>query len=295
MLPQSHRSPFLFVFPTMPHSCSDFVTFSAITSDSFCLTTADSDNDPNSQASVIDKPQLKVEPKHRSKPDPTIFSFAWSTSGDDSDTTTNSDSNHSTRSHSADKNSSSMPSSGDSYVPPEVRAARASKKGEAEDADKEPPTLPNAKFVSSLTHREVFSDYINKKHLLSHHHSGDSPTSGVNVDAGDSASVQPPKIEELTAKPYSNISHIVLANTNKKKIIHNCPMLWVTQYLLGDDRLPVPFKDTLLIDDKDLWRPRPIQETGDDNFVSLPSLGSEPEAMKWFQNLADKLGRLHGL
>ncbi len=186
-------------------------------------------------------------------------------------------------------------SEGDSYVPPEVQAARTSKKSDVENADKEPPTLPSAKFVSSLTHREVFSDYINEKSLLSHHHSGDSPTSGVAAEG--SAAIQPPKIDESTSKPYSNVAHIILSNTNKKKILHNCPIIWITQYLLGDHRLPVPFQDTLLMDDKDLWRRRPISEPGDDNFVSLPSLGSgtEPQAMQWFKNLADKLGRSHGL
>lgn len=266
----------------MPHtSSSAFINLSAITSDSFCLSTAESEIDHGSQAS-IDKPTCKTKLKLSSKPDPTIYSFAWSA------TQSNSEPSTSPTSYSdLEFSVQSMATSGAEFIPLEARPSRATK--EISDFRKEPPTLPHPKFVSSLTHRDAFADYIDSElHLL--------PNPGPNHGAttGD-AGTQPHHIEEPIAKCYSNIANIVLANTDKTKIQMNCPEGWVTQYLLGDNRLPVPFKPSLLFGDKENWCPRELHCTGEDNFAKLPDLSSEQATATWCIDLVDSLGRLHGL
>lgn len=268
----------------MPHPhYSEFVDQSAITSYSFCLSTAESDVDSNSQADCdIDKSPPQTKPKLSAKPDPTIYSFAWST------TQSSSEPQAATDCTSAEKSLSSMATSGGSFVPPEARAARTSKKNV--DLRMEAPTLPRPKFVSSLTHRDVFADYINNEDLM--------PNQDVHPNVATGAAPPQPQqtqIEEPTCKPYSNIGNIVLANTDNEKITKNCPLSWVTEHLFGDNQLPVPFNPALLFGDTGLWRRRPIASKGAPTFASLPDLSSESATMQWINNLADSLGHLHGL
>jgi len=262
----------------MPHSHphSDHSSSSSRSaSESFCLSSC-SNYDSNFQASPSIQPNLKTKPQLTSKADPTIYSFAWS------------ESNSENPSNQFEIVSSSMSTSGiiDPRRNPQIPAAEAA----VNDYRLAPPTLPHPICWTSLTHLDIFKEYISAEHLGEQGSSSDTPSEETQETTQET--------RELLSKNYSNTEHINAANTNKFKIVPNVPSTWVDNHILAcrcPTDVPVPFNSDLVSENNNLWLGRNLQEVGDHTFCRLPDTTSKKAAMEWCNSIGHSLGVIHGL
>lgn len=269
--------------PSSSSRSSHLSSSSGSASESFCLSTSYSDCDSQdhfAQPTPSAKPTLETNFKLISKADPTIYSFAWSQSDCNLENPQNlSSSNH--RIVNAPVNCLIMSTSGvsGSVVARGTRASRAD--NDADDIRHLAPTLPRPIYWTSLTHPKIFKEYISAEGLAPHSSNGVSITTEETREPFD--------------KTYTNIKHITFTNTDKLRILSDCPPTWINDHLFADDGLPTPFKPKLVSKDNNLWLPRALNEIGDHTFRTLPNLADETLAMDWFNYVGNSLGVIHGL
>ncbi len=102
---------------------------------------------------------------------------------------------------------------------------------------------------------------------------------------------QAPKGHLELNKDYANIQLITDSNFAPDRIYHNCSWNWVTDVLLADSKLPVPFDRNLISSNDDLWERSP----GVSNFRKLPDLSNQVETQDWLNYLGNSVGVLHGV
>jgi hypothetical protein len=160
-----------------------------------------------------------------------------------------------------------------------TRASRAD--DDVDDVRNLAPTLPRPIYWTSLTHPDIFKEYISAEGL--------APRSSNGV------SIATEETREPFDKTYTNIKHITFTNTNKLRVLSDCPPTWINDHLFADNGLPTPFKPNLVSIDSNLWLPRSLNEIGDHTFRTLPNLADEKSAMDWFNYIGNSLGVIHGL
>lgn len=146
-----------------------------------------------------------------------------------------------------------------------------------------PPTLPPPTLWSTFTHKDTFAAYIAAQGLDS-----ENPAPFLTTEP-----VRAPKAELELNKNYANMQLITDSNYAPHRIYHNCSWHWVTDVLLCDANLPVPFKSNLISSCSDVWnRSGP---PGRSNFRNLPDLADAIETESWLNYLGNTFGDLHGL
>lgn len=143
-----------------------------------------------------DIPPFSLTSKFTLKADPTIYSFAWSESNSES---------------------------------PPIPAVEAATK----DHRLAPPPLPRPTCWTSLTHPDIFKEYISAERLGQQRSSSNTPSVATEETRETTQETQEP-----LSKNYSNAEHINAANTDKLKIVANVPHTWVDNHILACRYLP---------------------------------------------------------
>ena len=105
-----------------------------------------------------------------------------------------------------------------------------------------PPTLPAPMLWSTFTHNEEFAEYIAAQGLCSQYPAPFQTTEQVPA----------PKGELELNKDYANMQLITDSNCAPHRIHHQCSWHWVTDFLLRDANLPVPFNSDLVSSHEDI-------------------------------------------
>lgn len=207
---------------------------------------------------LLSKPSFK--PSQLSNPAKTIYSFDWT------DSNIQSSNNH------------FPPDDPISLV--NVSAMDPGAQGHQVDLRCVQPDLPPPTLWSTLTHKKCFSNYIKAENLNTQYPEPFSTTECHPV----------PEKPEFN-KDFPNIELITQANFPQHKIRLGCPMQWVSDHLLSNANLPVPFNPSLITSDPNLWTMSP----GVSNFATLPNLADAFITQTWLNFIGNSIGIHHGL
>lgn len=217
-------------------------------------------------------PTFAPKPDILLPPDKSIYSFAWASSDLDS---LNPDKPESAHSFCESFDEMTRPSKGNQPVPTEKNALPSSRVRHLA------PSLPSPIFWSTVSVPDTFEEYIRANTLLLRdRHILPPPNSRSHASEGMS-------------KNISNLAAILRANTDLTKISRNCPTNWIADHF-SDKNLPVPFQESLLIEDPHIWKKSTTSDS-DSTFFKLPNTSSDARTASWLGHIALTLGSHHGI
>lgn len=178
----------------------------------------------------------------------------------------------------------SMSTSG--VIDPRRTPASIPAAGVAKDIRSAPPPLPRPICWTSLTHSDIFKEYISAEGLGQRGSSFDTPS----VATGETLETTQDTQEPLS-KNYPK--HIASINADVQKLVPDVPLTGWIQHLFK--HLHVPFCQELVSENEDLWVGRNLGQFGDYIFREPLDLKSEEKAAEWCNSVARSLGVIHGL
>ena len=142
-----------------------------------------------------------------------------------------------------------------------------------------PPALPPAICWSTLTEPQLYKQYIASEGLT-----------GPSRDEPSTISMESDGSLESSDSMYSENTPFRPANPKIDTFINrDCDLLWISEGLFANEKLPVRFNPDLFWSDTALWNDE--QKT----FANPPDLADAAETAGWLNRMGTRLGIRHGL